>query len=384
MRKEQREKHRLLVVTPVMPPAPGGGSIYTASLCRALIAQDLVERVVVITEKHPETPATEQSEGGRCRIERVFPFRAGASKKGLRAYFNYVAQNQRFGVIREAIDREGAGVALIHSSLHNNPNLLHRQVHRLRRTSSVALIADVRDPRLPEAHFSQLYDYDAVIACSESVVSHLKKDARIAEKLRLIPVPIHVEVPSRAEIDEVLRQFGLGHKRYLLSTNGFTKVKGLVETLNVARRLKERHPGIELVVAGRRRQWDAEVAELCAAGIVRYAGILKHRTVLCLSAGALANINLSRVEGMPRTTLETLAVGGSALVSRGIPEFDDADSAIVVDPTDTEAVMDAVAELRAGKRVPTYDITRHFMPNVVSRYATLFDEATAAARHRYG
>jgi glycosyltransferase involved in cell wall biosynthesis len=288
-----------------------------------------------------------------------------------------------YGVLSRSIKPAEFNIFLVHTSLHNHPNLLQREIRKLGRYERVVAIADARDPRLPKARFTELSFYDAIIACSRSVEDHLRTDPFLASKISRIPIPVDVTTPSNQEVNSVLEEFGLARDQYLLSTNGVAEVKGLRETLAVAKAMKTRHPDLEFVIAGKKRDWRDEVAQLSASGVIRYIGMVEHRKALCLSAGALANINLSRVEGMPRTTLETLAIGGRALVSYGVPEFDDAHPEMVIDPTDAESVINAVDELRLGDRLAKYDITQHLIPNVLSRYTELFDEvATSAKRAR--
>jgi glycosyltransferase involved in cell wall biosynthesis len=358
---------RLVIVTPLMPPASGGGGIYTDTLARGLIEQELAEYVCVITETHPDAPREATHLDGRYRIIRRFPFRAGSANKNWRSYLAYGKQNLQYSRLEAVCTEERATAILIHSSLHNNPNLLPVWMPTLSRRR-LRLVADVRDPLLPPKRFPQLYPYQKIVACSQSVANHLRNDNALREKLETIPIPLHVERPEECMIHHVLVRHSLQPRRYLLSTNGLLQRKGLSHLLAVAEELKYRNIGITVAIAGKERDRSSKIDALIENGVIRYLGMLPHAEVLSLSAAALANINLSPVEGMPRTTLETIAVGGNVIISKGIPEFDALSTDAVVDPRQTATVADLVQRLQFTPVPFPYDISQHHVSVAVRAF----------------
>jgi glycosyltransferase involved in cell wall biosynthesis len=361
---------RLVIVTPLMPPAPGGAGIYTDTISRALIQEQGAEVVCVITEKHPNALDDEVHLEGRYRILRRFPFRAGSATKTWRSYFAYAKQNLQYGQLWAVCKEQRATTLLIHSSLHNNPNVWPAHIPRLRRLG-LRLVSDVRDPLLPPQRFRQLYQYDQIIACSQSVVNHLQKDNNLASNLNIVPIPITVEEPELSVVEKVLERHSLTRNRYLLSTNGILLRKGLRALVALAREIDRRGLGIAVVVAGKARDRTNEVDNLIETGIIRYLGILPHADVLSLSAAALANINLSPVEGMPRTTLETLAVDGNVIVTKGIPEFDALQTDAIVDPEKPDEIADLISRMISTPVVFPYDISQHNVATTVKALHTL-------------
>jgi len=348
-----------------MPPAPGGGGVYTDTIARALIEQRIAEHVCVLTERHPEAPTDEMHLDGSYRIIRRFPYRAGSANKKWTSYLAYGKQNLQYSHLAAICTQQRATALLVHSSLHNNPNLLHLWIPKLR-NHRLRLVVDVRDPLLPPKRFHQLYAYDKILACSRSVASHLRIDSAISSKLETIPIPLAVARPDDALIQKALASHSLKAGRYLLSTNGLLKRKGLSPLLALAKEIKRRNLGIAIAIAGKERDRTSEIDTLINDGTIRYLGILPHPEVLSLSAAALANINLSPVEGMPRTTLETLAVGGNVIVAKGIPEFDVLPTNAVVDPYQPTLVADLVQHMRSASVAFPYDMSQHKLSATVA------------------
>ena len=379
---------RLVILTPLMPPAPGGAGVYTDLVARQLIEAHGAERVCVITEKHPETPDEEVHLDGRYHILRRFPFRAGSSIKNWKSYLAYGQQNLQYRQLLTICKQYDATAILIHSSFHNNPNRLGPSILKLRKLG-LLLVADVRDPLLPQHRFRQLYPYHKILACSHTVARHLTTNKKLRSKLDTVPIPVDVEIPSEVQIRQVLAKHSLQPNAYLLSTNGILRKKGLSSLLALAKEIARRNLGISVVVAGKERDKTAEIEALIKAGVVRYLGVLPHRDVLSLSAAALANINLSPVEGMPRTTLETLAVGGNVIVTRGIPEFDALQNDAVVDSSRPDQIANLVEQISSTPTPFPYDITQHHVSVVVGNLYQLltvapFEASSGAGQKNQG
>ncbi|MGB5830584.1 MAG: glycosyltransferase, partial [Thiohalocapsa sp.] len=147
--------------------------------------------------------------------------------------------------------------------------------------------------------------------------------------------------------------------------------------LALAKEIERRSLGIPIAIAGKERDRTGEIDAMIEAGLIRYLGVLPHADVLALSAAALANINLSPVEGMPRTTLETLSVGGNVIVTKGIPEFDALATDAVVDPRQPAQVADVLERMLSKPVVFPYIITQHY----VSETVPALHHALIAASH---
>jgi len=365
------------IVTPVYRPAPGGGAIYTDILARALAADGA--DVVVETEAFPGEQRRERWHEGRgsVNVERLYPLRAGRAERDWRSYLAYAVQNLRMlglpGRIGKAIRQAGARslTILVHSSLLYNRSVLPAVLRQVRRTHPTAtLIVDVRDPKFDAALVPAFSLFDAAIGCSEAITAKLR--ALLPERMRVMTVPIPFErpaVPTQAEIEDAIVQHGLQGIPYLLNPNGVTEAKRYPEMLEVVRALRA-EPGYEracLVTIGRKRDWSERDDAAVGEGLLRYLGVVKNRSGLALAGGALATIILSRVEGMPRSGLETLAIG-KPLLAPDIQEFAEAIPSSVVKSTRPKEIAEQAIALSTGQGAERYPLEHHEMANLVPLY----------------
>jgi len=306
--------------------------------------------------------------------------RAGRAERDWRSYLAYAVQNLRMiglpGRIGNAARRTRAQSVnvLVHSSLLYNRSVLPTVLRRLRRlTPDVSLLVDVRDPKFDEALAPLLSEFDAAIGCSEAITAKLR--ALLPQRIPALTIPIpfeRPEVPTEAEIAAALGEHGLEGIPYLLNPNGVTEAKRYPEMLEVVRALRAK-PGYErtcLVTIGRKRDWAPRDDEAVKEGLLCYVGVVQNRTALALASGALATIILSRVEGMPRSGLETLAIG-KPLLAPQIKEFADTIPSSVVTSDDPSEIAQQAVSLSSGPSQERYPVERHDMANLISLYRSL-------------
>lgn len=373
---------KVLIVTPLLPPAPGGGGIYTQLLSNGLIRGGFAGQVIILTEGFPGVPARSSAFGGAIDIRRQFPFRAGASRKGVSSYAKYLVQNLQLLGLPALVRREQIDVVLFHASLLYHPGVSTALVKRSAPRSRSCWIADVRDPRLQMRKFEVLYPFDAIIACSENVLDHLGQDPVLAAKTHLVPIPAAVVPPGAAARASVMARFGLEPRSYVFSSSGIVVDKGIDDAIAVVRIARAAVPELKLVIVGkdrdRRPVHDAAIRE----GVLQYLGSVDHETSLALAAEAVVDLNLSRVDSMPRGSLESLLAGTPILVPRGIPELESCCPESVVDAKDPDEVARRILALRKARVLPRYDTGAHDVAQVARATAEVFAWARAARGNR--
>lgn len=365
----------LLIVTPVYPPAIGGGAMYTQVLVNELLEQGLVNSVVVLTENHPDCPRGVQVlQAGRLHLVRLFPFRAGVASKDLLRYFKYGYQNLQFLLIPLMAHHYKITHIFVHSYFQNYLSSIGLAVKLSSYTRKVKLIADIRDPKLPVTKLHRLYQYDDIICCSEGIYKHLSQNALISRKLKVIPIPISVSTPTSEDVETCKARFGLSSKKYIFNANGISKEKGIELTIEVVKRLRAQGEAVVLVVAGKKRDWNSSYEEVVNTGLLKYVGVLPNKDVLALSKGATLVINLSSVEGMPRSSLEAIAVGARVVLPPSVPEFDrSCPEDVAVSNCPIELASQALSILRQKHYHSNYDIGAHSPEKVIPKYLQLLN-----------
>ncbi len=369
------------IVTPNYWPAPGGGANYTKLLAEAL-AQDGAD-VIVATEAFPDTAKLDKTllGGGSVVVDRLFPLRAGRAVLDWRSYAAYAWQNVlMLGLpdrLASAVRETGADrvIVLVHSSFFYNRSLMPLVLQRMRRQSPGAtrLIVDVRDPLFDESLVPVFTRFEAAIGCSRMISDRMRAVLPVGVDVVHLPIPFEAgKPPSDDEVASALAEYELGGVPYVFNPNGVFEAKRYPEMLDAVRELR-RIPGNEdtvLVTIGRSRDWKARDEAAVVEGVLKYVGVVPNRTALALAKGAKATLILSLIEGMPRSALETLALG-KPIVVPPIPEFLEHIPASVVqsgDPGDIARQIIRVSEQPAGERYP---LEVHCMASLIAAYRSL-------------
>ncbi|WP_043551771.1 glycosyltransferase family 4 protein [Salinibacter ruber] len=132
---------------------------------------------------------------------------------------------------------------------------------------------------------------------------------------------------------------------YLFMIGGLRKKKGADAMLAVARELERQGSDVQIVVAG--PNGDTYEAETAGLDNVHLLGWVDDEDVPRLLRGGLALMFLSPYEGFGLPAVEAMAAGIPAIVAdrASLPEVV-GDAGIVVEPNDTERIVDCVRSLR--------------------------------------
>lgn len=367
-------KKTLLIVTPIFPPAAGGASTYYGTLSKALIQRgQVVGNIVILTEKMPGRPRRESQMGGRLIVHRCFPHRAGKAREGWRQYIKYAYQNLQYLRMGALIKQHGVDLVLVHTGFHNNINLMHLTISALRRCFRCVWIGDVRDHLLPKKRLAELEVYDRLIACSDNVLSHLKLDSSLQEKISKIPVILDHPVPANPErIDALIGPFGLIGKRYIVSIGLVKAQKGAGLLCKAFEILAEVHPDLHLVLVGYPKERKEILAQMTKHSRIHCLGGLDRTDALGVLSRACMSVSLSLSEGMPRNCLEAMAMGKQVALPPDIPEFMRYCPEHVVCEKEPLSVSKRLADILSMGVLPSYPLLHHSIENVLGRYERLF------------
>ncbi len=299
----------------------------------------------------------------------MFPYRAGAQMGKISQYSRYAVQNLQYWLFPHLVSQCKPDVVLVHSSFHNFLNLLTPVIRRISRT--IPVIADVRDHQLPIRRLGQLDAYSAVIACSRNVQVHLEKNPVLSSRVTHIPVIQESLITPRTNTPQTLQRHRLTTCSYLLFAGLIKQGKGVELLLRTYESYRAKGHHDELLLVGLCK--DAKLLER-ASKIpgVRILGAVSRDELLDLMACARMNINLSGSEGMPRTSLEALALGTRVLLPQGIPEFLEYCPSAVACSDDPDALARQVEDLLGSPVAPSYPFELHAPTAVLPQYEALF------------
>lgn len=368
----------LLIITPIFPPIPGGAATYYELLSSGLISRGIVDKVTVVTE-YCEGRDVEQYARNNIDLISLFPYRAGGSKNKIVQYFLYAVQNALYFLIPYLVYKKRPDIILIHSSFHNFINLTISPVVKYV-SSKVPVISDVRDHQMPENMLKYLRPYQAVIACSLNVLNHVKRSKTLAN--RLIHIPIIQERINLAEsgVMDTLQEFNLTKSRYLLYAGLIKSGKGIKLLIETYQELRQRGVAYDLVVVGQCKDHDL-LTSLSSIPGVHYLGPVQREKLLHLVSCSAISLNLSGSEGMPRTSLEALAIGVKVLLPQGIPEFEDCCADAVMCSKDPLYIASQIETILSNESVYHYPVENHDPDSVLRQYEELFKRVVDDFKH---
>lgn len=360
----------LLVVTPIFAPSTGGAATYYHLLVRGLLSCGIFRRITVVTERVPGQPNHERCDAPGLEVIRLFPHRAGGHLNKISTYARYGIQNLLYASIPNLVRQRKPDVILIHSSFHNFFNLLGPVVRYI--SKRIPVIADVRDHQLPPRQLKQLEHYHALIACSLNVHAHISQLESLVDRTTHIPVLQERLARHRPQSGNTLAKHGLTRDAYFLFAGLIKPGKGIELLLKTYESLRSRGFSEQLVLVGLPK--DASLLEraLAIPGI-RSLGAVSRDELLDLMSCSRMVINLSGSEGMPRTSLEALALGVRTLLPKGIPEFDRHCPESVACSSDPDVVAAQIENLLLSPPQDKYPIDQYAPDVVLSQYHMLFE-----------
>jgi hypothetical protein len=356
---------RVAICSPIFWGDASGASVYYQLLTNELLSHGV--DVTVISDK--------ESSESACSVNYfpLFPARCAKDKRPFRDLLAYFWQNMSYFRLQRIINSVRPHFALVHSSFYNHPGIFAQVMKRvIHAHPEIKFIADVRDGLMPSRKVPLLNSYHQVIACSENVANHLLENGLDVKRLLRVPV-----IQERMESFDTLRKpliasLGLEGQSYIFY-GGLVKESKAVDILLEAflRYVRPIRKDLRIVIAGLMKTSNGRIKEMLAMDGVLYVGNRRHEEILALMSGAALCVNLSPNEGMPRSSLEALALRRPVVLPPNIPEFARFCDAFVVADREPATVARRMIEIMEAGAVPNYPIEMHYPENVLNSYTEL-------------
>jgi glycosyltransferase involved in cell wall biosynthesis len=210
----------------------------------------------------------------------------------------------------------------------------------------------------------------AVLADSAATRADLVRQYGVAEsKVHVVHLGRDeslVPVRDRQVLEETRARVGIG-QRYLLCVGTLQPRKNLSRVVEAFARLAARPEllDVQLVLAGKRgwlyEELFSQVGRRGLEGRVLFPGYVDEADLAALYSGALVYIYPSLYEGFGIPVLEAQACGVPVMTSNNssLPEVA-GDAALLVDPTDVDAIADAMLRLATDDALRAELVQRGF------------------------
>ena len=363
---------RLLIITPLYPPAVGGAATYFGSIVPHLAARAEIDDLTVVTERLPGEPA--ERTAGKLHILRQLPRHASCPPSSWLAHAQSYAQVQAWFLLRlrPLVRRCGADLIHFHTRYRG------RWVYAALRGSGAPVLANLHDKLTAPAALARVADW--LLCCAQGVERYAVDGGFPRTRLTTLPLACAAPaVPSPERVAAVRRRYGLDRSPYVLFVGDITANKGVYELLEAYARWRTEPPQAQLVFSGTNqegRRFTRQIRNVLGA---TYLGPVPRDEDLVLMRGALVVALPSRSEGLPYVMLEALSLGVNVIAPPGIPELDAHLGESVLPEISVPAIVRGLEAAWTHHGAPSYPLEPHRPERVVSDLVRLYGRIIASA-----
>jgi len=331
---------RIVVVSGIWPPDPGGPASHAPALADFLAARGHDIEVVTTASTPPATRPYRVS-----WVRRRSPFRHVRAaflvrSAARRADVVYATSMIRRAAIGARLARRPLVVKLVSDEVFERATRSGRYVGTLDEFQRVG--GDLRTRFLRSTRTAALGSARHVFCPSAYLRDVALAWGLAAERLSVLPNPAP-EIPELPSRDGLRTEFGLDGD-VLAFAGRLGPQKSVGTLLDAIRGVAD----VTLVIAGdgpERGTLELRSHELALNGRVRFLGSVPRATVLRLFRAADASVLPSAWENFPHTVVEALAVGCPVIATSvgGVPEVVvDGENGLLVDPRDAPGLARAI------------------------------------------
>ncbi len=355
---------RILLLTPLYPPAVGGAASYFADIVPLLEAEPAIEQLVLLTEQMPGE--AEESSTGKLTVLRLLPTRVSRERPYLIHALTYM-QTQRWFQQKLARMVKQYEIDLFHFHTRFRGKLFYRAVSQL----PVPVLADLRDKMSQPAALARCSQH--LLCCAHGVAHFAATGGYPTERTTHIPVPFVQPLPLPETVVQAARtHFGLGERPFLFYAGDMTASKGVLELLQAFEQWQKTFPGIDLVMAGVNRLGRPFTEQLERIPRVHFLNHIPHAQTLALMQAAEIVVLPSRSEGLPLTILEAIALGKKVLCPPHIPEFETHLPDFVLPEVTADAIASKLTAIWQNPALPNYPLENHRVETVVNQLLQVY------------
>jgi glycosyltransferase involved in cell wall biosynthesis len=218
--------------------------------------------------------------------------------------------------------------------------------------------------------------FSKIIVCSNNIRNHLSKIGVPSKKVKFIPVIQDAFTLDSKENSYINSIENFSYMRnYIFYAGAIKEEKGLKILLSTFQNhIYPNYPDIKLVIAGLMKTTDQTIINALTSKNIIYLGKKKHHEIISLMKNSGVCVNLSKSEGMPRVSLEAIALDKPVLLPRNIPEFDHWCPCNVLRSNKPSEIAKQIIEIMHHKIRCRYPIHNHFPSSVLPGYIQIFED----------
>ena len=371
---------RILLLSPLYPPAIGGAASYFADIVPLLVKHPDIEQVVLVTEKMPGEP--QETIEGKLTVLRLLPTRVSRERPYLIHALTYIQTQLWFQrSLAKLVEQYQIDLVQFHTRFRG------RATYQALAQLPVPVLADLRDKMSDPADLAQCSHH--LLCCAQGVANFAATGGYPVNCMTHIPLPFVPPQPlsttaiqaAQQQIGRLIeqqqsgaaqQQFGVGKRPYLLYVGDITVNKGVYELLDAFTAWQTPQPGIELVMAGVNREGQRFTDRVSQVPQTYFLGHIPHAQLLALMQGAEMVVLPSRSEGLPLTILEAVALGKKVLCPPHIPEFETHLPEFALPEVTAAAIAETLNTVWHNPATPQYPLANHRAETIVAKLVDVY------------
>lgn len=351
---------RILWLGLSFPPAVGGASRYAQIMATTIDKERLAEKALFLVGKYPKQKKRMALENKISEVDRIFTYRAGRSSKGPYSYILYILDNLKLVKVWLIAKRRNIDVIVVHGWYMLYPSTLWA-ILPLLKLLQIKIVIDVRDCYIGEHRLHRLDVFDMVICCGRNVEELVCRRPQLCGKAVYIPVPLGEAFQKRPSNTNILDRYGLKPGEYIFSPTGIDDAKRFPLLHKAWLELRSRGECLDLVVAGRPRDWRSEYGEstVFASNRLILIGDVSQETLASLYSFSAISVNVSNNESFGRVPIEALNLGVPMVLPSNVPEFSQVPN-ICISKDDPISVAEQILFIMHRRTlIDNFDISAH-------------------------
>lgn len=356
MRKDG--KINILLICPVYAPHVGGGGQYFPLLVKELLKSGVVNKIIVVTEAHPGRAVVSQEDS--ATIFRILPQRDTLENKSkLYSIGSFLWTYSLFYIAVPYLTARHR-ISIIHYTRYLR-RAFYFLLYSLSKLFHTRTVLDMRATVENDVVLKNLFGYHCVISNSEAVYRQVQDAGIDQERHMLVENPMYFpRVYTEDELWRVLGNLSPAIKRpYLTFIGQLLERKSIFEVLDAFKEFSRRYPEYILVIAGRNMLGVKVIKRIDRMEGVIYLGPVGHDHAVALMQGCELVLQPSKIEGIPRVSLEALSLGKKVLLPPCVPEFVRACPEFCPEEITPESLCICIEKILSLHRLPFYDRTTH-------------------------
>lgn len=371
-------KNNILVLCPVYSPYPGGGASYFPLLVQALSNTYSERKIYVLTEWNSECKMV-SSEGNvvlyRILVKRDTKQNPTFLYKMLTYLITYV--QIAFVVLFLSFYRS---VSVVHYTRYITYQMSF--LMSILKLFGKKIVLDVRTNAPSISIYDKLYAVDYIFSNSFGVYAEIDQFERLKKYNRHMTNP--VALPSMVDNEILLRTLNKLDSKllsacYLLFVGQIGYRKSIIETIEGYLEYKNKFPGSHvkfLVIVGPNKigREFLDILDSKPDEIIYFPAI-EHDKLMCVIQNAVAILQPSRLEGIPRVTLESLALNKKVLFPPSIVELrGELNDLFTVNKINKHEISNAIDRIVNTDRKIVYDVNVHSPENAMAIMMKFYSE----------